>query len=242
MTSDSRNGWRSCGIRTLRDFNLLSAAFRVMPYLDAAISHAASSVLVVEKPGGAPLASVYEEPSGVVEDDELGILAGFYLEMPLQEMIDPAELIRYFRHRALATLATGHLNGHHGGRHRASQSSRPPCLLTLIEPTPAELASLAGSTGRPVSEGQAPGQAASPPARPHCAQGCFTVALYDSQRAGGIAREVGVHTISADALAGNIHWFLEQTWLDKRVYSLLQAGLKTLGGPSDTGAVAAPPA
>ena len=35
-------------------FNLLSAAFRVMPYLDAAISHAASSVLVVEKPGDAP--------------------------------------------------------------------------------------------------------------------------------------------------------------------------------------------
>ena len=156
--------------------------------------------------------SVCEEPSGVVEDDELGILAGFYLEMPLQEMIDAAELIRYFPPSSpWRPLPRGDSNGQHGGRHRASQSSRPPCLLTLIEPTPAELASLAGAdlVGLLARVKLLAKQLHR--RRDHTVPKVVSQLLYTIASVLAVLRcEAACIRSAADALAGNIHWFLEQ--------------------------------
>ena len=97
--------------------------------------------------------------------------------------------------------------------------SRPgrPGLLTLIEPTPAELASLAradfvGLLARVELLAKQLHR------RPD-----HTVPKVVSQLLYTIASVLAVMPVkwacirSAMALAGNIHWFLEQTWLDKRV-------------------------
>ena len=76
-------------------FNLLHLAYRVMPFLGADMSQTGSTAMVVDShPAGAP-ACGYEEPALVLDDDELSILLGFHLELPLTELLDAAELTRY---------------------------------------------------------------------------------------------------------------------------------------------------
>src|SRR5262249_3488413 len=74
-------------------FDLLHGAYRVMPYLDSQMSHAASTALVVDPRRGGGSASAYQEPAPAAEDDELSILLGFHLELPLAELIDAPELM-----------------------------------------------------------------------------------------------------------------------------------------------------
>ncbi len=76
-------------------FNLLHLAYRVMPYFGPDMSQAASTALVVNQDRVGGSASAYQEPALVPDDDELGILLGFHLELPLSELLDAAELLRY---------------------------------------------------------------------------------------------------------------------------------------------------
>jgi hypothetical protein len=222
-------------------FNLLHVAYRVMPYLDPEMSHAASTALVVDPRRGRS-ASTYQEPAAATEDDELSILLGFHLELPLTELIDAAELLRYVPPSSpLLSLPRAGSRAHAGGRQAPSRAARPACLLTLIDPTPAESAALArvDLVGLLARLKLLAKQLRHRP--DHAVPEVVSQLLYTITSVLGVVRcDVGLHTISPASLAGNIRWFLVQPWLDDRIRPLLLAGLDALGIPARAGDGPAP--
>src|SRR5262249_27527200 len=110
---------------------------------DPEMSRAASTALVVDPRRGGS-ACAYQEPAPAAEDDELGILLGFHLELPLSELIDAAELMRYIPPSSpLLSLPRAGSRAQPGGGPVPARASRRACLLTLIDPTPAESEALA---------------------------------------------------------------------------------------------------
>jgi hypothetical protein len=216
-------------------FNLLHVAYRVLPYLDPQVSHAASTALVVDlgRGGGCP-ACAYQGPAPAAEDDELSILVGFHLELPLTELIDVDELMRYIpRSSPLLSLPRAGSWAHPGGRRAPSRASRPACLLTLIDPTPAESAALArvDLVGLLTRLKLLAKQLHRRP--DHTVPEAVSHLLYTITSVLGIVRcDVGLHTISSDSLAGNIRWFLRRPWIDERIRPLLLAGLDALRSPA----------
>ncbi len=223
-------------------FDLLHVAYRVMPYLDAGMSHAASTALVVDPRRGGGPARTYQEPAAAAEDDELSILLGFYLERPLTELIDAAELMRYIPPSSpLLSVPQAGSRAHSGGRHAPSRPSRPACLLTLIDPTAAERAAMAqvdlvGLLARLKLLAKQLRHRGD-----HAVPKVISQLLYTITSVLGVVRcDVGIHTISPESLAGNVRWFLGQPWLDDRIRLLLLAGLDALGSPARAGAGPAP--
>jgi hypothetical protein len=212
-------------------FNRLHVAYRVMPYFDPEMSHAASSAMVVDRLRGGDSACTYQEPSAAAEDDELNILVGFYLEIPLTELIDAAELVRYIAPSSpLRPRTRAGSRAHPGSRYALSGVTRPIRLLTLIDPTPAESEALAGSdlVGLLARLKLLAKQLYHRP--DHTIPEVVSQLLYTITSVLGVVRcDVGLHTISPDTLAGNIRWFLEQPWLDDRIRPLLLAGLDGQG-------------
>jgi hypothetical protein len=219
-------------------FNLLRVAYRVMPYLDARMSHATSTALVVEpdRGGGCP-ACADQGPAPTAEDDELSILVGFHLELPLTELIDVDELMRYIpRSSPLLSPPRAGSWADPGGRHAPSRAPRPACLLTLIDPTPVESAALArvdlvGLLARLKLLAKQLRRRSD-----HTVPEVVSHLLYTITSVLGIVRcDVGLHTISPGSLAGNIRWFLRQPWIDERIRPLLLAGLDALRSPAHAG-------
>jgi DNA-directed RNA polymerase specialized sigma24 family protein len=211
-------------------FNLLHVAYRVMPYLAPEMSHAASTALVVDtRRGGSTRA--YQEPGPAAEDDELGILLGFHLELPLTELIDAAELLRYIPPSSpLLSLPRTGSRPHPGGRRTPPRAARPACLLTLVDPTPAESEALAqiDLVGLLARLKLLAKQLRHRP--DHTVPEVISQLLYTITSVLGVVRcDVGLHTISPRSLAGNIRWFLGRPWLDDRIRPLLLAGLDALG-------------
>ncbi|HZW33695.1 MAG TPA: hypothetical protein VFF52_23440, partial [Isosphaeraceae bacterium] len=217
-------------------FNLLHVAYRVMPYLDPEMSRAASTALVVEpRHGGSTRA--YQEPAAAAEDDELSILLGFHLELPLTELIDAAELMRYIPPSSpLLGLPRTGSQDHPGGGQVPARASRRACLLTLIDPTPAESEALArvDLVGLLARLKLLAKQLRHRP--DHTVPVVISQLLYTITSVLGVVRcQVGLHTISPDSLADNIRWFLRRPWLDDRIRPLLHAGLGALGRPAPAG-------
>jgi hypothetical protein len=218
-------------------FNLLHVAYRVMPYFDPEMSHAASSALVVDPCRGRGSASAYQGPAPAADDDELSILLGFHLELPLTEMIDASELLRYIPSTSpLLSLPSAGSRAHPSGRPAPRRASRPACLLTLVDPTPADSAALAevDVVGLLARLKLLAKQLRHRP--DHTVPEVVSQLLYTITSVLGVVRcDVGLHSISPNSLAGNIRWFLERPWLDDRIRLLLLAGLDTLGTPARAG-------
>jgi hypothetical protein len=111
--------------------------------------------------------------------------------------------------------------------------ARPFCLLSLIDPTPEEAEVLAeidlvGLLGRLKS------LAKQLRYRPdHSTPEVFAQLLYTTVNVLGLVRcGAALHTIGAAPLAGNVRWFLRQSWIDDRLRPLLLAGLGTLESPA----------
>jgi hypothetical protein len=223
-------------------FNLLHVAYRVMPYLDGEMSHAASTALVVDPRRDGGSACAYPGAALAAEDDELSILLGFHLELPLTELIDAAELMRYIpRSSPLLSLSRSGSRTHPGGRQAPSRATRPPCLLTLIDPTPAEREALArvDLVGLLARLKLLAKQLRHRP--DHTVPEVVSQLLYTITSVLGVVRcDVGLHTISPASLAGNVRWFLGQPWLDDRIRPVLLAGLDALGSPAQADADPAP--
>jgi hypothetical protein len=214
-------------------FNLLHLAYRVMPYLSPEMSRAASTALVVDPDREENPGCAYQQPSLVPDDDELGILLGFHLELPLTQMIDAAELMRYLP--PSSPLLTLPRSGS-GGRRSPSRLSRPACLLTLIDPTPVEADALAQAdlVGLLTRLKLLAKQLRHRP--DHSIPEVFSQLLYTLTSVLGVVRcEVDLHTISPASLAGNIRWFLRQPWLDDRVRPLLETGQHVLRSSTPAG-------
>lgn len=223
-------------------FDRLHVAYRVMPYLDPGMSHARSTALIVgARPSGDP-APTYAEPSQAAEDDELSILVGFYLERPLAELVDPAELMRCLPARSLppppprdgSPVLPGRLLD-------LPRAPRVICLLSLIRPTPGESEAMAGGdlvgllSRLKVLAKQLYHR------RDHAVPAVVSQLLYTVASVLSVIRcEVDLHTIGTDSLAGNIRWFLSQPWLDDRIRPVLLEGLEALSGTADPGS--SPPA
>jgi hypothetical protein len=123
-----------------------------------------------------------------------------------------------------------------GGRRSPSRLSRPACLLTLIDPTPAESEALAQADLVGLLK-RLKLLAKQLRHRPdHSIPEVFSQLLYTLTSVLGVVRcEVDLHTISEAELAGNIRWFLRQPWLDDRVRPLLETGLEMLRSPAPAG-------
>jgi hypothetical protein len=225
-------------------FDLLHLAYRVMPYLDAGMSHAASTALVIDpRPArGSQSEGAYLEPTVAAEDDELSILLGFYLERPLTELLGASELLRYIpTSSALHSLPRAGSRAYPGGRPSPSRPSRPACLMTLIDPMPGEREAMAqvdlvGLLARLKLLAKQLRRR-----RDHAVPEVISQLLYTITSVLGVVRcDVGLHTISPESLVGNVRWFLRQPWLDDRIRSLLLDGLDALGSPAHSAADPAP--
>ena len=121
-------------------FDLLQLAYRVAPLMPVDACQANSSELVVD--GRGPRAWVFlDEEIRVPSSDELGILLSFRMELPLTEMLDGAELRRYIPPSSEFWPSSRERTSSTPNR-LASRPVRPICLMTLLDPTPAENAAL----------------------------------------------------------------------------------------------------
>jgi DNA-directed RNA polymerase specialized sigma24 family protein len=200
-------------------FNLLHVAYQVAPHLDTELSQAESLAMrIVDHPGAAR----YEEPSLLPGDDELSLLLSFRLELPLVDWIESDGL----RHLIPPGSDLWPVR-RQGSRWIPGATGRPLCLLTLIDPTPAEHAALnrvnlVGLLDRLKSAAK---QLRRHP--DHAMPEVFAHLLYTVVNLLAATRcQVQLHTIGDEALAGNARWFLDQPWMDVRVRPLLETALK----------------
>ncbi len=192
--------------------------------------------------GVAP-ACVYEPPVLVPDEDELNIFVGFRLELPLTEMLDAAELTRYIPSSSpLWSLPRAAAPSRSGTRRSAARPARLVCLLTLIDPTPAEAAALAQADLLGLLA-RLKAMAKQLRHRPdHTVPEIFAQLLYTLANVVAFVRcGHDLHTIGAASLAGNVRWFLKQPWLDDRIRPFLTAGLDSLGSLPGIDTHAAPP-
>lgn len=181
--------------------------------------------------------SAIPEPSQSAEDDELNILVGFYLERPLAELIDPAELMRYLPARSLPSLPPR--DGSRAMAGRLLDLPRGPrliCLLSLINPTPGETEAMAGGDLVGLLSRLKLLAKQLYQRRDHAVPVVVSQLLYTITSVLSVIRcDVDLHTIGSDSLAGNIRWFLGQPWLDDRIRLVLLEGLDALRGTADPG-------
>ena len=207
-------------------FNLLHVAYRVMPFLGPDMSQTVSADMLVEYQLGDDQASIYEQPVLVPDDDELGILLGFHLELPLTEMVDAAELTEFIPpSNALWSFARTRSARSASTTYRA----RPLSLLTLIEPTPAEAEAFA-QTDRVGLLTRLKLLAKQLHHQPdHAVPEVFAQLLYTLVNVVALVRcRVDLHTIGSESLARNVRWFREQAWFDERLGPLFTAALELL--------------
>jgi len=207
-------------------FNLLHLAYRVMPFLAADMSQTASAELLVNSHPGSIPASAYEEPVLVPDDDELSILLGFHLELPLTEMLDASELTKYIPpSNALWSFA----RAKSAKNPSTPRPARPLCLLTLIDPTPAEAEALAQAdlVGLLTRLKLLAKQLRHRP--DHAVPEIFAQLLYTLVNVLALIRcGVDLHTVGAESLARNVRWFQQQTWLDDRLRPVFVQALESL--------------
>jgi DNA-directed RNA polymerase specialized sigma24 family protein len=223
-------------------FNLLHLAYRVMPFLGADMSQTGSTAMVVDSnPAGAP-ACGYEEPALVLDDDELSILLGFHLELPLTELLDAAELTRYIPPSStLWSLPRVGSPGRVGLGRSSGRPRRPVCLLTLIDPTPAEADALVKSDLVGLLERLKSLAKQLRHRTDHTVPEVFAQLLYTLVNVLATTRcGVDLHTIGPATLARNVRWFLHQSWLDDRIRPVLAAGLDFLKRSEVSGTPATP--
>jgi DNA-directed RNA polymerase specialized sigma24 family protein len=209
-------------------FDLLQVAYRVAPLLSRDTSQANSSELVVEGRKGRPWAFP-EEDVRTPSDDEMGILLSFRMELPLTEMLDAAELRRYIPASSVFWPAPRE-RASAGTARSASRPVRPICSMTLLDPTPEEIAALAmvdlpGLLGRMKSYVKQLYRRTD-----HAVPAIFAPLFYTIFSVLALARcGVSLHSIEHADLVGNINWFLEQPWIDDRLRPLFKTGI-ALGG------------
>jgi hypothetical protein len=209
-------------------FNLLSVAYRVEPFLGDA-SQAASLAMVVPGASASPsLAPAYEAPGVVVDDDEMSLLLSFRLELPLIQMLDASELRRYvpassvFDPRARA-------KGTGAGSSASHRPERPLCLLTLIEPTPAEAEALSGVNVVGLLKHLKSMAKQLQLRTDHSLPELFAELMYTIVNVLALVRyQAAIHTIGPESLARNVRCFLGKPWLDDRLRPLFEMGLEAL--------------
>lgn len=207
-------------------FNLLHLAYRVPPRLAPGLSEGESAGLVVGRGGS------YEELAIVPGHDELSVLLSFQLEQPLAEWLDPAELHDFVpTSNPLWQIPTA------TRRPGSDAAPRTPCLLTLIDPTPAEAealesVNLLGLLDRFKSLAKQLRKRTD-----HSVPEALTQLPYTTVNVVAVRRGVDLHSIGREALAGNVRWFLARPWLDDRLRHLFVLGVDALavapGGASD---------
>jgi hypothetical protein len=209
-------------------FNLLHAAYRVTPYLLASAEESSSGNLVV-RGGVLGPGLAYGELPVVPGDDELGVLLSFQLEQPISEWLDSGELAPFVPlSNPLWRIPQRLLRGGEG----TGGPARPFCLLTLVDPAPAEREALGAVDivallGRLKSLSKQLRQRAD-----HAVPGEFAQLLYTTINLIARVRHGQVlHTIGDAALAGNARWFLSRPWFDDRLRPLFEAGVALALGP-----------
>jgi DNA-directed RNA polymerase specialized sigma24 family protein len=210
-------------------FNLLHLAYRVTPFLSPDMNQIPSVALLVDErvePDGGGAACEYEEPSLVPGDDELSILLSFRLELPLGEMLDATDLQNHIPPTSPLWPLPRAGTGAHARR------DRPACLLTLIDPSPAEAEALEGIDLLGLLE-RLKSLAKQLRWRPdHSVPEVFTRLLYTTVTVLALVRcGAEIHSVGAGPLAGNVRWFLRQPWLDDRLRPLFESGLRILEAP-----------
>ena len=135
-------GWMEIlGRSNASQFDLLQLAYRVAPFLPPDTIQAKSAELVVEGQGVQSWG--FDEEIRVASDYEMSILLSFRMELPLTEMLDGAELQRFIPPSSVF-WPTPRERKPSGSPQSPSRPTRPICLMTLLDPTPAEHAALAG--------------------------------------------------------------------------------------------------
>ena len=210
-------------------FDLLHLAYRVSPFLTPGSSEADSSDLLVEP--REPLLQTLEEegPSIVPDDDEMSILLSFHLEMPLTQMIEAAaELCG-----GISPPGSPLWPRCAAGRARETTASRSICLLSIVDPTPAEAGALRGVDLVGVLA-RLKSSAKQLRHRPdHTVPESIAQLIYTLVSVVAVTRHrASLHTIGHQSLARNVRRFLEKPWLDDRIRPVLTTGLATLEGLS----------
>ncbi|MBY0398174.1 MAG: hypothetical protein K2X91_17145, partial [Thermoleophilia bacterium] len=194
----------------------LHVAYRVWPYVASDQSEADSRFLALNEDQVS-----YEEPAILPSDDELSLLLSFRLEMPLHETIPIEDL------RPLIRAESPLLPIRRAGA--APAVGRPLCLLSLIEPTPAEADALASfdvrdllvrlkSFSKQIVQHPDPGMPA-----------VFASLLYTTAIVAALVRHGQViHSLGPETLARNVRWFLRQPWLDGRLGPIFREALVRL--------------
>jgi hypothetical protein len=203
-------------------FNLLHVAYRVSPHFTPEMSQAASRSMVVDDRSAD---AIYEEPSLVPADDELGLLLSFRLSLPLTETLDAEDLHLYVPPRNPLWDAQKPVS------RRTSTGAaidRPFCLATLVDPSPDEARALADADLIGLLR-RLKALAKQLRRRPdHAMPEVFAKLLYTLVNVLAETRcGSRLHSIEDDSLVGNVRWFLEQSWLDDRVSRLFRSGLST---------------
>jgi DNA-directed RNA polymerase specialized sigma24 family protein len=187
-------------------YDLLHLAYRVTPRLDHSSQANSASMIVREARSRTDDRRPEVEPAEALSDDEMGVLLGFWLEMPLTRWLEPSEWAGFLPifDRFYPTRE---------GRVRPDRAGRSPCLLTILAPDPEESV-LAKQLHLRTN---------------HAVPGVFSELIYTAIATLAILRyQTSVHTIGSMSLAKNVRWFLGQSWLDGRLRPLLEAGLGLL--------------
>ncbi len=214
-------------------FNLLHVAYRVLPFLAPDMSQTASAELLVPAHADESPPCTYEQPVLVPDDDELAILLGFRLELPLSEMLDAAELTRFIP-------PTNHLWSFARARSAKSQAAakpaRPLCLLTLIDPTPEEAEALEGVDLVALLARLKLLAKQLRHRGDHSVPEVFAQLLYTLVSVlAHVKCGVDLHSVGSPSLARNVRWFQKQSWLDDRLRPLLGVALESLERAPATG-------
>lgn len=207
-------------------FDLLHVAFRVAPHLGDS-SQAESAALVVDVASGGTSSPIVDaEPAPLPEDDELAILLGFWLELPLTRWLDLGELAPYIpessaidpRPRAAKRVSP-----------TTPRPARPLCLLTLVDPTEADLHGLEGADVMGLLLRLKSWAKQLHRRTDHFVPEVFAELVYTAINVLAMTRYgASIHSIGSDSLANNVRWFLGKPWLDDRLRPLLRTGLAVL--------------
>jgi hypothetical protein len=210
-------------------FDLLHVAYRVVPHLgDSGPAARSSSLVVPESPGGTPAFLVYEGPALAPDDDELGLLLGFLLEMPLTQWLDVEELAPVVPPSSSFSLQSP-FRALRAPSRGAARLGRPLCLLTLFDPTEAESEALKGVDAVGLLVRLKKMAKRLHRRTDHSVPEVFAELIYTAVTVLALARyRVAIHSIGSGPLAVNVRWFLAAPWLDERIRPLLSDGLATL--------------
>ena len=205
-------------------FDRLQLAYRVAPFIAIDESQAPSVDLSTSRQEARRW--VFSDDDGSpADDEEMSILLSFRMALPLTEMVDAAELRRYIAPSSVF-WPTGRDRSAPGLSHSTAQSTRPICLLTLLDPTPEEKAALA--------EVDMPGLLASIKSyakqlhlrTDHTLPPIFAPLFYTICSVLAMTRHgVSLHSIDHASLIRNAESFLDLPWIDEPLRSLFRAAI-----------------